>query len=430
MVAAIRLAELGHDVSVFDPAPHAGGLARGINVGGGSVELFYHHVFRSDTSVARWINDLGLGHRLEFLPATMGFYSQGRLYRFGTVTSLLAFRPLPPLDRLRLGLRIRGLAATASAEEFENVTAEEWLKRRASQAEMDVFWHPLLAAKFGVDRDRVSMAWLWARFRARVGDKVGRRERLGYLRGGFQQLGNAMTERAKRVGVRLQMGTRVTRVMADAGRVRGVETEEHGIVRADAVIWTPSLAVLARAVPELPAEYARKCQGVRYHHAIVALVELERSALPFYWVTVGDAALPFTVAVEHTRMVPASDYGGRTVVYLGRYAPPDDRLVTASDAEIEDLFLSAAAKAFSGAFANPLAVRVFRAPAAQPVVPPGWATDRPQLRTGLPGLVTANMAQIYPWDRGINYSIDLGEEAASAISDELRELSVAADGSA
>jgi hypothetical protein len=34
--------------------------------------------------------------------------------------------------------------------------------------------------------------------------------------------------------------------------------------------------------------------------------------------------------------------------------------------------------------------------------------------------MVANMAQIYPWDRGINYSIELGESAAAAMAEEAR----------
>ncbi|MDP9326528.1 MAG: FAD-dependent oxidoreductase [Candidatus Dormibacteraeota bacterium] len=422
LVAAIRLAEAGMQVEVFDPAPRAGGLAGGIETGGGSVERFYHHIFRSDIVVQRWIHALGLAPRLEFLRADMGFYSGGRMYAFGTPLSLLRFTALPFTDRLKLGLRISRLSRISAPDQFEDHSARDWLKRRVSEAEMRVFWEPLLGAKFGIDLDKVSMAWLWARFRARAGGSVGRSERLGYLRGGFQQLGDALTKRAASLGVQLHFGTRVSAVLTDSGRVRALATTPIGDVATDAVIWTPSLAALPSAVADLPPEYAARCAAIRYHHAISVLVELPRSALPYYWVTVADPTLPFTVAVEHTRLLPADDYGGRTLAYLGRYAPPEDPVASASPEEVRDLFIEAAARAFSPVFANPIATYVSRAPAAQPVTPPGWAAARPPLRTGLPGLVTANMAQIYPWDRGMNYSMELGESAAEAALDEIRDL--------
>ena len=419
MAAAIRLAEAGLSVSVFDPAPAAGGLAGGFSVGGGSVERFYHHIFHSDKTSQRWINDLGLGAHLEWLPASMGFYSGGNLYRFGTPLSLLAFRPLSVVDRVRMGLRIRGLSSQPSPDPFEEITAVEWLRQRCSERELEVFWHPMLEAKFGPDSDAVSMAWLWARFRARVGGSAGLRERLGYLRGGFQQLGDRMADRALELGVEVHFGSRVREVQIDEHGVAALSDADGRRFAVDAIVWTPSLNALARAVPALRADYREVCAGIRYHHAVVMVVELERSALPYYWVTVGDRRLPFTVAVEHTRLVGTTDYSGRTIVYLGRYSPPDDPIVSEADESVRERFLGAAADAFSEGFRHPLAAHLFRAPAAQPIVPPGWGRKKPSLRTGLRGLVTANIAQIYPWDRGINYSIELGEQAAKAVLDEL-----------
>jgi protoporphyrinogen oxidase len=409
-------------VSVFDPAPQGGGLAGGIDTGGGSVERFYHHIFRSDTVAQSWIRELGLARRLEFLPAKMGFYSAGRMYAFGTPRSLLRFTPLPFIDRIRLGLRISWLSRISAPNRFEDSSAVDWLTQRVSGTEMRVFWEPLLRAKFGVDLDKVSMAWVWARFRARAGGTVGRREHLGYLRGGFQQLGDALVRRAAARGVEFHFGTRVTAVLTQRGRVCALSTNPSGESAADAVIWTPSLAALPGMVSDLPSEYAVRCAAIRYHHAVSVLVELRRSALPYYWVTVGDSRVPFTVAVEHTRLLPADDYGGRTLVYLGRYAPPEDPVIAATPDQVRDRFIEAASRAFSPVFADPIATHVSRAPAAQPILPPGWGTARPPLRTGLPGLVTANMAQIYPWDRGMNYSMELGETAAAAVLYDVRDL--------
>src|SRR6202043_70433 len=100
--------------------------------------------------------------------------------------ALLRFPLLSVTDRIRLGLRIRELSEADSSAAFEHITAVDWIRARASLSEMRVFWMPLLRAKFGNDADRVSMAWLWARFRARVGGgSILERERLGSIGGGF-----------------------------------------------------------------------------------------------------------------------------------------------------------------------------------------------------------------------------------------------------
>jgi protoporphyrinogen oxidase len=58
-----------------------------------------------------------------------------------------------------------------------------------------------------------------------------------------------------------------------------------------------------------------------------------------------------------------------------------------------------------------------REPAAQPIVTVGYHERIPSLQTGVPGLVLANTTQIYPEDRGTNYSVRLGTDAARTLLD-------------
>jgi hypothetical protein len=57
----------------------------------------------------------------------------------------------------------------------------------------------------------------------------------------------------------------------------------------------------------------------------------------------------------------------------------------------------------------------FVEPAAQPIVTVGYHERIPALRTPADGLVLANTTQVYPEDRGTNYAVRLGGDAASAL---------------
>jgi hypothetical protein len=52
---------------------------------------------------------------------------------------------------------------------------------------------------------------------------------------------------------------------------------------------------------------------------------------------------------------------------------------------------------------------LFKAPFAQPIVTTGYGNRIPPHLTPIPGLYLANMFQVYPQDRGQNYSIALAE---------------------
>ena len=60
------------------------------------------------------------------------------------------------------------------------------------------------------------------------------------------------------------------------------------------------------------------------------------------------------------------------------------------------------------------AVWVFRARAAQPIVTLNYSEKLPDHRTPLPNLYLANTSQIYPEDRGTNYSVRLGNRIADS----------------
>ncbi|MFN8452931.1 MAG: oxidoreductase, partial [Anaerolineae bacterium] len=59
---------------------------------------------------------------------------------------------------------------------------------------------------------------------------------------------------------------------------------------------------------------------------------------------------------------------------------------------------------------------VFRAPYAQPVPYLNHSQHIPALETPLPGVYWASMSQVYPWDRGTNYSVEMGRRVAAQMT--------------
>ena len=58
---------------------------------------------------------------------------------------------------------------------------------------------------------------------------------------------------------------------------------------------------------------------------------------------------------------------------------------------------------------------LFRTPYAQPVPPVNHSQAIPDLNTPIPGLWLASMSQVYPWDRGTNFAVEIGRRAAGRI---------------
>ena len=58
---------------------------------------------------------------------------------------------------------------------------------------------------------------------------------------------------------------------------------------------------------------------------------------------------------------------------------------------------------------------VFKAPFAQPIVTRDYEEHIPPLKTPLPNVYMGNMFQVYPQDRGQNYSIKLANEMVKMV---------------
>jgi protoporphyrinogen oxidase len=274
-------------------------------------------------------------------------------------------------------------------------------------------WDPLLRAKFGAASGDVPAAWMWGRFEQRRGARRGQGERLGYLRGGFRQLFDAIAVRLEQAGVEIRTSSRVKSVAVDNARVAGV-TADGGDVEADAVLYSGALPGILRVVPDAFVEERwRSAEGMS---VLCAVLESDRPLTDVYWTNVCDDSLGIGAIIEHTNLVPAADYGGRHVTYLGRYFTAREE-IAGVDPEVQTErwldSLEAAYPRFDRS--SLLATHAFRAPYAAPLVSLGYRDRIPPLRAELEGLYVATTAQIYPADRGMSEGVRLGQDAAAGI---------------
>jgi protoporphyrinogen oxidase len=415
LTAAYRLLQAGHDVTVVEAGPELGGLVRTFDAGGEPLECFYHHIFTTDTEIIALINELGLGDRLVWRDSKVGFFHGGKIWPFVTPMDLLRFGPLPLIDRIRLGLTGLYLRRQKKWAGYEKVTAWQWIRRYAGQRVLDVVWGPLLRGKFADQAEEVAMAWLWSKISLRFSSRksgVDSKEQLGYMMGSF---GVYIRELEKRIraGATVETSAPVKEITVSDGRTDGVVLEDGRRFDAEAVIaCVPSERFLPIA-PPLGAEYERRVSAARWQWALCYVIALKESLTPIYWLNVGDSDTPFIAVIEHTNFIEKERYGGLNLVYLSNYLTPNHPWFSLSDEELDDLYLPHLTK-LNPKFSRDWIVDrwVFKGPNAQPLIRRNYRDDLPDHRTPVSGLYLANMQQIYPEDRGQNYSIRMGDQVA------------------
>src|SRR5260370_25778557 len=393
---AYRLASVGHAVMVFEQETTAGGLASGFRVGENWLEKFYHHLFKTDTTAIKLIQELGLGDRLEWSHPRTVCLVNGRFQQLDSPMTLLKFAPLRIDERLRVAA-VGALLRLAGSGLYEGKTAEPWLRRWMGRRAYDMVVAPVVGEKFGAVREQIALPWFWARFHDRT-------TYLGYLRGGFQLLYERLVERISEAGGKVLLGTRVESAQPlDDGRWE-VHTS-RGTWAFDRVISTMATRLTCRLIPALPDDYRARYDWGQAYGAQCLILALDRQVTDSYWINPCDPGYPFTSLVEHTNYRPPAEYGGRHLLYLGNYRPMDDPLFKMSKEEVIQEFLPHLKRINPSFTAEWITESVlFQAPFAQPIVTTEYRQHIPPLRTPLNGLWVANMFQVYPHDRGPNYS--------------------------
>ena len=423
LTAAYRLARQGYDVSLWERGSRLGGQAAAFEVAGGaSLEYFYHHLFQSDREITALIEELGIGDKLVWLPSNVGFFADGKAHPLNGALDLLKLPIIPFHDRIRLGVTTFYLQRVKDWKKFESVTAERWLKRALGERAYSRTLGAQIDAKFGRYASQIAMVWFWGKIWLRTTSRRSPldQERLGYIKGSFNALIDALHRAIVEAGVDVHIGTGPSALEQVDDRWKLVFDGDEPPVDADAVVVTTPSPILARLVPDLPADYMAKLKGLEYEAAAVALLELDRPLTDIYWLNIADRDMPFTGVIEHTNFMPPADYGGKHYVYLSKYLEPEHPYFTMPQEELLEEYIPYIKRL------NPDFDRswisnwwIFRERAAQPIVGLHYSDRIPDHRTPKPGLYLANTSQIYPEDRGTNYSVRLGNQIAGIVHEDL-----------
>ncbi|GAB4496328.1 MAG: NAD(P)/FAD-dependent oxidoreductase [Anaerolineales bacterium] len=408
MAAAWDLKKAGHDVTIFEAANYVGGLASGFKEPhwDWSVEKFYHHWFQSDSEMLGLIRELGLEDKVIFPRPLTVMLHKGKWYPFDSILNALLFPGLGfGLNKIRFGFVGLFLRVTKNWQELEKVTAHEWMMKYAGKQVYEQMWQPLLIGKFASYYKDVNMAWLWARMHART-------TRLGTFEGGFQKFADLFAEKLREKGVEIRLGTSIKSIKKDqASGSLSVDGESF-----DKVLVTTSPSLMAKLCPELPESYLKGLLELKSMGAVVMTLSLKHplSKDGYYWFNVPkEEGYPFLALVEHTNFVSKEHFGGDHIVYAGDYLELGHEYFEMTDEQLLEKFIPAFEK-FNPEFKRDWVKKIWvhKTNYAQPIPLVGHSRNIPAIQTPIEGLYFASMSQVYPWDRGTNFAVEIGRKAA------------------
>jgi protoporphyrinogen oxidase len=369
LALAHHLAEHGHQVRVFERAPQVGGLATWHDFKSFVWDRFYHVILPSDSALLGFLNRLGLADKIRWSPTQTGYYVDQRFYPLSTSLDFLRFPLLSMWSKGRLAATILYCSRINDWRRLEGMTVEDFLVRTSGRATFEKFWKPLLLAKLGEHYRRVSAVFIWSYikrlFSAR--DAAAQREHLGYVSGGYRTVFERLLERLQARGGEARVGVEVENIRA-AGDRGMLLTSEGQQYRFDKVIFTGPMNALRRCVaPELVTVPPSR-GDVEYLGVVCPALITRRPLVPYYIVNIADNRIPFTGVIGMSSLVAAEETNGLYLNYLPKYVLSDDRLLSAGDDEIRELFMSGARLMFPDLADGDIAdVQVNRAVKVQPL---------------------------------------------------------------
>jgi len=426
LAAAYDLAKAGHQVTVYEAGAEVGGLAAGFKDPrwAWTLEKFYHHWFATDHDILALLKEIGCADKVRFSSPTTSYWTENGNFALdkpvlpsgflSRVVNVLRIPTMPFWDRLRFGAMSAFVAFMPNGIGLEKYTADEWSARWMGKAAHDEIWKPMLIAKFGPLWDQVNMAWLWARLNKRTA-------KLGTYVGGFQAALEDIAAAAQQAGATIKLNTPVERIASTPDGKLEIKAGKDGGV-FDQVLCTVGPGLFAKIAPDLPEAYRMKVTGLQSIGALAMILALDRPLMAdgTYWLNLParspnkeDNPFPFLALVEHTHYMAKENYGGDHIVYLGDYLAPDHAFFKMSEEELAARFLPALKRVNPAFSAEWVRQRwLFRAPYAQPVPVVNHSRNLPTIDTPIKGLYFASMSQVYPWDRGTNYAVEIGRRAA------------------
>lgn len=409
--ASLELNRAGFEVHLFERADKPGGAAGGFKRPDYDwyLDYAYHHAFSNEQEIFALAKLVGAPPFLVGQPETASLYLEESAtstkndlfnYLFGTSTAiykldtpadLLRFPRLPPLDRLRTGLVLAALKFGPKLNDYDRVTAKEFLSRTMGQKSYRELWEPLFLKKFAGHEDKINMSFFWARLR--------RTAKLCYPPGGYQALANQILSYLKKQGVKVHLNSEIMQIRKINNQFElGLSSGTARFEMLLSTLQSPLFLRLEKGV--LPESYAKRLAKIEYLGAQNLIFESKTKVLPqTYWLSIAaqgnNPGLKWMVAVQQTNFIDPKHYNHKHLIYMATYTnSPLNFKLPEKLAQKYKLIQKAYLKY------------------AQPLFTPEFVRLKPDFATPVPKLFFANMEQTYPFDRGTSNAIRVGRFAA------------------
>jgi len=412
LAAALELSK-DNNIILLEKENYLGGMASSYKIKWDKkiyrISKTYHHILKGDETTIDFIKKFGLYSKFHKKKVKQGFIYRHRIHGFSTPLEILKF-PISLIDKIKLAKLILFSSKNENWNNLKNVSAKEWIIKKAGRKNYDVFFKRLIYNKFHESGEKISAPWFGTRFFKESSSFMGK---MGWLEGGIESLIEGFVDRILRNGAIIEKNVNIESIQNTKEGCRIIYKRNNVKKRliVDKVISTIPPENFIRIAEGISENTRRELKKIKYLSAICLAVGTKKNFDACYWNNVLDKDMPFSVVFKHSALYEDSSPQGKSIFFLNTYLKSNESLWKKSDKYIVNLYLKSINKVIHNFSKHVEWYRLYRLKYAEAI----YSLDfkNPPIKDG--NIYFAGIYRIYPKIRNMASAIESGIEAARAL---------------
>ena len=395
LVLAHEITKTNAEVKVFESGAQLGGLTTYHDYGSFVWDKFYHVITPTDSDLIEFIDELGLGDKICWRRSLTGYYSKRKFYSLSSSKEFLMFPLLGIIDKIRLGYTLFYGSKINDWKKLEKIPVKDWLIKLGGKRTYEKFWAPMLYAKLGENRKKVSAVFIWTYikrlFKAR--SSAAQKEHMAYVTGGYKTVFDRIEASLTAAGSQVLKESAIDEIVPDlSGGIRLTYNgkQEH----FEKVVFTGPLNILEKVTSPDLFSISKSAQPIDYLGVICLIVVTTKPISPYYVLNIGDTDTPFTGVIGMSSVVDLDQTAGKYITYFPKYISADHDYWSKTDEELKNIFLKGVSDLYPEFdMSNLESTHVNRAFKVQPMQVLNYSEIIPKIHTKHPDFYVLNTSQ-------------------------------------
>ena len=416
LAISYQFSRKGFRTSLIEADDRLGGMAASFDFNGLEIERYYHFHCLSDYAFFDLLKEIDLQDKMNWKYTKMGFFYNGKLYKWGSPLSVLTFDKLSLVVKLRYLFHALRCLTIKDWSNLDDINAIDWLKTWIGRRGFRILWSKLFEFKFYSYKEEISAAWIWSRIRRLGLSRSNFKERLGNIKGGSSVWISKLEKEILKFGSEIRLSSPVQKITSNKKNI--LLTFNNDISEDfDIVISTIPLPLAGKIMDpkSFPDDVLKKFTNQKSVACVCVIIKSNIKITNNFWTNVNDERFSIPGIIEFSNLSDSKPY----IVYIPFYMPREINEYS----EPDEIFIKksiSCLKAINKKFdeKNIIDATCNRYAFAQPICDINFLEKLPGVNP-IKNFWAFDTTIYYPEDRGVSESIKYGREITNQIIDQL-----------